>query len=91
MKLSDDEINSCMNAIKRSKRAETCIGYLDEVIDSYKNELFTLFAETSVENEDDVKELLILKHHFDGVNNLRDIIQSHINSGKIAEAKLEDK
>jgi hypothetical protein len=91
MKLSDDEVNFCMSAIKRSKRAEACAGYLDDVIDAYKNELFTLFAEADAENEDDVKELLVLKHHFDGVNNLRDIVQSHINSGKIAEAKLEDK
>jgi hypothetical protein len=91
MKLSHDETNACMNTIKRAKRAESCLSYLDEVIDAYKNELFASFAEVDVENEDDVKELLILKHHFDGVNNLRDIVQSHINSGKIAEAKLEGK
>lgn len=81
--------DQCIRAINRAKKAEGCLSYLDEVINSYKEELFVAFAEADAESVDDVKELLILKHHFDGINNLRNIVESHINSGKIAEAQLE--
>lgn len=86
--MDDAERTYCINSISRAKKAEGCLRYLDEIIDDYKKTLLDTFVEANIETEEHLKELVILKHRFDGIIGLRDIIESHINSGKIAEAKL---
>jgi hypothetical protein len=88
--MSEDKVAVCHEAIRKATQAEAANKYLEPLITAYEKELFTAFKESVVEKEEDIKPLMVLKYHFEALQELRRLIQTDINSGKIANKYLGD-
>lgn len=88
--MSDDKVAVCKEAVRKASQAEAAFKYLEPLISAYEKELFAAFKEALVEKEEDMKLLMVLKYHFEALQELRRLINTDINSGKIANKYLSD-
>jgi hypothetical protein len=80
--------NDCINAIALAKRAEVARSYLLDIIEDHKKDLLDQFIGIQVDFDEDFVELLPIKRRFDVLITLKDMIDSHINNGKVAEKMI---
>jgi hypothetical protein len=80
--------NDCINAISLAKRAEAARSYLLDIIEDHKKDLLNQFITIEVDFDEDFVELLPIKRRFDVLITLKDMIESHINDGKVAEKMI---
>jgi len=81
--------NDCIKAMTLAKKAEVAHSYLLDIIEQYKNDLLNAFINTKVDFDEDFMLLYPIKRRFDALLDLRDMIESHINDGKVAQKMID--
>lgn len=79
----------CIASISLAKKAEVASLYINDVIDILKKELINDFVEAKIEFDEDFDVLISIKRRFDALLELKNMINSHINQGKIAEKMID--
>jgi hypothetical protein len=81
--------NDCIKAMALAKNAEAAHSYLLGIIEQYKNDLLNDFINTKVDLDEDFMVLCPVKRRFDALLDLRNMIESHINEGKVAQKMID--
>ena len=81
--------NDCVKAMALAKKAEGAYSYLLDIIEKYKDDLLNDFINTKVDLDEDFMALCPIKRRFDALLDLKNMVESHINDGKVAQKMID--
>ena len=86
--MSFESKEDCISSLAIARKAEGASSYINDVIEILKKELINDFVMTKIEFDEDFDVLIPIKRRFDALLELKAMMNSHINQGKIAEKMM---